>query len=149
MTEPTPQERIASWLLEDSAKRHGYQHEFSLAGFKTLVLINGGAIISLLTYVGHNANNHVADGMSRAFILYVAGLVLAVLAYLVAYASQGSFLNATGQKAYKLLGVDSADKTTAEQYTTRGRLAIAAGVILCILSLAAFVWGSCAAMRAL
>jgi hypothetical protein len=147
--EPTPQERVAQWLLDDSAQRHAYQHEFSLAGFKTLVLINGGAIIALLTYIGNHASGHTATAFSCAFASYAAGLVLAMIAYLAAYFSQGSFLNVTGQRAWTLLGMESADKTTPETYAARGNLWIGAGVILCVLSLVAFVLGSWSAMNGL
>jgi hypothetical protein len=48
-----PQYIYARYLLDDAATRPRYQHEFSLAGFRTLILINGGAIIGLLTYAGN------------------------------------------------------------------------------------------------
>jgi len=112
MTEP-PNERVIEFLLRDSAKRHQYQHEFSLAGFKTLILLNGGATISLLTYLGHSTGQQIRHQLSAAFTWYVIGLVSVVLAYLVAYLSQGAFLRATSLEAFKRLSLGAADALPA------------------------------------
>jgi hypothetical protein len=148
MTDQLPDDRIAEWLLEDSAKRHQYQHEFSLAGFKTLILLNGGAIISLLTYIGNSDDKRMTDPLSSAFIWYVCGLVTVMLAYLAAYASQGAFLSATATEAFKRLKLPEGDESP-QKHVTMGTLAIVAGVILCVVSLIAFVAGSWCAMGAL
>ena len=56
-----PQERLINFYLEDATDRLRFQHEYSIAGFKTLILINGGAVIALLTYAGN-----VKDGLKPA-----------------------------------------------------------------------------------
>lgn len=148
MTDPTPNEIIVEHLLRDSEKRHAYQHEFSLAGFRTLILLNGGAIISLLTYIGHNSRD-LAGQFSKAFIWYVVGLVAVVLSYLAAYYSQGAFLNAAASEAFSRAGLKAQGNKTPEQHILIGRRAIAVAVGLCVLSLVAFTVGSWCAMRGL
>lgn len=146
---PAAKDHLVEHLLRDSEKRHQYQHEFSLAGFKTLILLNGGAIISLLTYIGHNSGEHLAGRLSASFIWYVLGLVAVVLAYLAAYFSQGAFLNATGLEAFKAAGHEFEGKKTPDHYASIGTKWIAVGVVLCALSPVAFIVGSSSAMRAL
>lgn len=152
MTEPSeltkpnelPSSPLAEHYLQDSAKRHQYQHEFALAGFKTLILLNGGAIISLLTYLGHSTVRHV-DQLSTALAFYVVGLVTVVLAYLAAYASQGAFLNASLHEAYTRLNLGG----LPGNHFRKGMLAIIFGVGLTLLSLSSFAAGSWLAMKAL
>lgn len=113
-----------------------------------MILLNGGAIISLLTYIGHT-NDNGAGKFSESFVWYVVGLVAIVLAYLTAYISQGAFLQITATEGYKTLGFQTQDGETGKNHAKSGNLAIAGGVLLCVISLLAFVAGSWSAMQAL
>ena len=68
--------------------------EFAITGIRTLVLVNGAAVISLLTFVGQVWANDQKNGSAMAHILFwplivfLAGRVLAVTTTLLAYVTQ-------------------------------------------------------------
>ncbi len=68
--------------------------EFAITGIRTLVLVNGAAVISLLTFVGQVWANDQKNGSAMAHILFwplllfLTGLVLAVATTLLAYVTQ-------------------------------------------------------------
>lgn len=129
-----------------------YQHEFALAGFRTLVLINGGAIIALLTYAGNVLDRAGARGLATAFGWYVVGVVATTLAYVVAYYSQGMLMEATGVTALRRLGLIEKPEKQFDTVTRNerwGNILIIAGVVLSVAGLVGFVVGSIYAMRAL
>jgi hypothetical protein len=140
---------LARRRIDDSSARLRSQHEFSVEGFKTLVLINGGAIIGLLTFAGHSAAKQLASALSRAFMGYTVGLVVAVLAYLAAYLSQAWLMNMDMHVAYKMLGIEAQDKKSQDDYLRLGMGAVRVGIGLSIISLFGFVFGSWAAIAAL
>lgn len=149
MDDVPPQLRLAENYLEDANDRLQFQHEYSIAGFKTLILINGGAVISLLTYIGHTPHGNAAHNLSRAFIGYIVGLVVAVLAYLAAYFSQANFMQDSTLRAYAQLDIQAVESKGADAYRRFGNVAVGFGVALSVLSLVAFVIGSVCAMAAL
>src|SRR5687768_3865329 len=95
---------LTAYLLNDAAARIRFQHEFALAGFRTLVLINGGAIIALLTYAGNVLDRAGASSLGGAFLFYAAGLSTTTLAYVFAYYSQAMYLDSVGTHALRRLG---------------------------------------------
>ena len=68
--------------------------EFAITGIRTLVLVNGAAVIALLTFVGQVWANDQKSGSAMAqilfwpLLLFLAGLVLAVATTLLAYVTQ-------------------------------------------------------------
>lgn len=140
---------LAKSRIEDTHARLGFQQEFSVEGFKTLVLINGGAIIALLTYAGHSAVTPVAARLAHALLAYTAGLICAVVAYLTAYLSQASLMNFDMLEAYRLLGIEPDTKKTRDDFEKSGMRHVSLGIGLSLLSLAAFIAGSWLAMDAL
>ena len=141
-----PQVILAKHLLEDSTLRVRYQHEFSLAGFQSLILINGGAIIGLLTYAGNLKDKVAANQLSGAFLSYVIGLAVTILAYLFAYYSQGLFMTAEMHDALEQLGLETEQPPNLGR---NGNRCIIVAVALTIAGLGAFVAGSWLAMSAL
>lgn len=144
----SPIERYGSHLLEDSDTRIRFQHDYTLAGFKTLFLLQGGAIVALLTYAGHNADNELATRFTVAFLCYVAGLALTVLGYLFAYLSQGAFANHSLQDALKHLDVPLQIESTGD-FHRQGVWCVRAAIAGCLLSLIAFLAGCWFAYRGL
>lgn len=149
MDDLEPQRRLAENYLRDANDRLQYQQEFSVAGFKTLILINGGAIISLLTYIGHSTGDSAAHNLATAFVAYAAGLVVAMLAYLAGYFSQANFMQDSTLRAYEQLGIEAETKKSADDFRKSGNIAVGIGVGLSVLSLTAFIAGSSFAMSAL
>jgi len=68
--------------------------EFAVLAIRTLVLVNGAAVIALLTFVGQVWANDQHNGSAMAHILFwplmffLSGLVLAVITTLLAYLTQ-------------------------------------------------------------
>ena len=68
--------------------------EFAILALRTLVLVNGAAVIALLTFVGQVWANDQHNGSNMAHVLFwpllcfVTGLILAVTATLLAYVTQ-------------------------------------------------------------
>src|SRR5690242_4457345 len=68
--------------------------EFGITCIRALVLINGGAIIAILTFLGSlwgrdsSAARKVAEGAGGALSVFVAGLGIAILTGFLAYLSQ-------------------------------------------------------------
>jgi hypothetical protein len=144
---PADARMLAERRVDDSSSRLRFQHEFAVEGFKTLVLINGGAIIGLLTYAGNKGG--LAEGFGGAFIAYAAALVASVLAYLFAYNSQAELMNGDVMEAYRLLGVPPAEKKTQKDFEDRGMIWVRLGILFSVLALVGFIAGSWLAMRAI
>ena len=63
--------------------------KYAIEGIKTLLLLNGGAAIALMTFLGHS--NVVAINMAtagRSLVLFAFGALLAAFDFLFAYLSQ-------------------------------------------------------------
>lgn len=150
--EQTTPEQLALYadhMLADSEHRLQYQHEYTIAGLKTLVWINGGAIIGLLTYAG-NASDKIAAGQFRsAFIYYVLGLAAATFAYFTAYLSQAFFMLFSHIEGIRSNGMEPSNKTDREVYMRRGNRAVGTGTVLAIGALCLFVAGSISAANAI
>lgn len=68
--------------------------EFAILAIRTLILVNGAAVIALLTFVGQVWANDQQNGSAMAHILFwpllffLSGLILAVITCLLAYITQ-------------------------------------------------------------
>ena len=68
--------------------------EFAILAIRTLILVNGAAVIALLTFVGQVWANDQHNGSAMAKILFwpllffLTGLILAVVTCLLAYLTQ-------------------------------------------------------------
>jgi hypothetical protein len=141
---------LADRRIGDSADRVRFQQQYTVEGFKTLTLINGGAIIALLTYAGSKNASGVTHDFGSAFIGYAVGLALSVLAYLFAYYSQGNLANTDMLEAYRLLGLrDEKQKLEQENLEKSGARWGNWAAILAVLSLTSFIIASGCAMEAL
>lgn len=103
--------------------------QISLAGLKLLALLNGGAAVALLAYLG----NIAGKGMSAPDVqfpmgCYLVGLVLCGLAFLASYLTQLRLYN----------------ESVGGRGSGAGRheLWLYLAIILAFLSLAAFAFGS-------
>lgn len=138
-------------FLKESEDRLRYQIEFAQAALRNLLLVNGGAILAMLTALGNSAMDHDSRGMFWSFVWFGVGLSAALLAYFCAFYSQLYFYNAatyqtwnSQAQAHKL---DARYDHSAD--FTRGNLALVIGAILASLSLVTFVVGAFVALKAL
>ena len=116
----------------DISKEHAIETyksliSISMEGLKLLALLNGGAAVALLAYLGNVVGKgaHVID-MRLPMVCYVAGLMLCSLAYCASYVTQLRLYN------------ESVGRPSGVPHT---RLLYSA-MVLVALSLAAFVVGS-------
>lgn len=150
MSEPSKtDERMSDYFLSDADQRLQYQHEYTLAGFKTLLLLNGGAIIGLLTYAGNSSGTVAAGQFLMAFLAYVAGLVLTALAYLTSYSGQAHIMQDSVTEGMRWRGLEPSPEATKVDHEKLGARAIELGKVLAILALLGFIIGSGFAVAAI
>jgi hypothetical protein len=141
-----PSARLADFYFEDATDRLRFQQEFSLAGFRTLILINGGAVIGLLTYAGNAKERFDPDSLRWAFAGYIFGLAFAVAAPLCAYLGQAHVMLHSASAGLAEIGVAPLDQATQERREKLSNIWINTAIGLCIASLFGFIGGSVAAM---
>ena len=139
---------VSEQFFADSSERLRYQHEFALSGFKSLILINGGAIISLLTYVGNYDDKIPSSWLRASMATYVIGLVLTPLAYLLSYQSQSLFMAGSFKRAVM---VRRGDGDLSEELTENriGMRYVNGTIVAAVLALAVFIAGSVFAVLAI
>lgn len=94
----------------------------SSLGIKSLILVNGGAVLALLTFIGNRVRAETPECFTWAFGAYLLGVGLALVCVLLAYIFQ-----------------------SVELETQKKKLAIAlrlAAIVVAVLSLISFVTGS-------
>ena len=65
--------------------------DFALLGLRSLVLVNGGAIVAMLTYLGHYQVVSLHTSLWVGFTLLLLGLGVALVTNALAYISQQHF----------------------------------------------------------
>ena len=133
-------------LTAESQLRLQFQASFAEQALKGLMLVNGGAIVALYTVIGNSGAVSLDVGrLWVAFGCFVAGLVLTLLAYLGAFASQNFYYVSSQFEAWNHLDALKGSKGGAldhlEPYR-KGHWAQIAGVGCAVLSVAAFGVGA-------
>lgn len=72
---------------------------FSTAALKALQLLNGGAIVALLAYLGQAKLPHSTQSIFAPLIFFVVGLSLGTLCFLGAYLTQFTLFNESVRRA--------------------------------------------------
>ena len=145
------------WRHEFESQRAESMHRSEVANtlgqsaLKSMMLVNGGAILSLLTFVGNNGKVLSAFYLKVGMGLFGAGLFCALLAYFGAYFAQGDFMNVAAYRATdaqsKMINGDGIE--TPEIYEKRGTGLLWAAVALVMLSLLLFGGGVIASLSAI
>jgi hypothetical protein len=73
--------------MDDPKDRLRYAQEFALAGLRTLTLLNGGGLIGLFTFIGHENAKYDHALIRFAALCFALGLVLTVVAMASGFAS--------------------------------------------------------------
>jgi hypothetical protein len=113
---------------------------------RPLFILNGGAAITALTYIG-NAQCPPGMDLRIAMLSWIVGLIFAAVVVALGYRSQSAFLSAHRRQHRPETATPGA--RTAEQWGMRGDVARALGYTSWIASLAAFAWGAWIATGAL
>jgi hypothetical protein len=101
---------------------------------KALQLINGGAIVALLAYLGHAPKSpNLSHEVGKPLVLFVLGLVSATLAFLFTYLTQYYLFN-------DFFETEKRDRHVSWLVTT---------IVVALLSVAFFTAGSIVAVQVL
>ena len=125
---------------EDFKLRHEAAVGYAQATLKTLTLVNGGAIISLLTFIGNKNVRPENEAIFWSFVWFSIGLTLSTLAHGLAYLVQESYLNSASNR---IVGRDQRGSDG------RGGGLILGAALCCLISLALFVAGAFVALDAI
>lgn len=135
----------------EAMERLKYQVEFAQSALRNLHLVNGGAIIALLTFVGN-----VVDGIDKSsifwsFVWFSIGLSLSLLAYLGAYFSQSFFMNVAFAQAWEAQHRAEGSVATFpyQKDFDRGNVALAVGIGFALASMVCFIVGAFVAIEGL
>lgn len=127
--------------------------EFARLGIRATFILNGGAIIAIMTFLGHIYTSpgveHLVHGISLSSLAFIFGVVCASVSFAIAFFSQGNFNDAL---AYELLfeEVPDAEKAAHQDRvkamilgsTVKGYQYRLAAVISYTVSLISFLVGS-------
>lgn len=130
--------------IAESAQRLQFQHDFAQSALKTLVLVNGGAIISLFTFIGNERATLSQYWLWWSFAAFAVALFLSMLAYFGAFFSQAHYMNAVHQQAINSRSAMAQlphreDEAPSE---SRGNTYLRIGVGSALLSLGCFLGGA-------
>lgn len=157
MTNPTSQK---TYLQDDVARsdienyrqemadRLKFQVDFAQALLKNLTLVNGGAIVALFTFLGHDGNRFIIKLLWWSFTFFSIGLASALAAFIAAFYSQLFFMNATAFQMWnsQLQILGHSERHDQRPDYEKGDCALKVGVALAILSLVTFVIGAAFAL---
>jgi ABC-type siderophore export system fused ATPase/permease subunit len=125
-------------------ERLKYQHDFSQAGLKNLMIVNGGGIVAILTFIGNKGHQTNPSCIRWAMILFGVALALTLVAYLLSYLSQAQLMDCAAYRMRaaqaKLLGTQYEDKS--ESHHTNGMRIIKCAIISVVGSLGFFAVGA-------
>ncbi|RJY09246.1 hypothetical protein [Aurantiacibacter aquimixticola] len=137
--------------IDEGKDRLRFQVEYSQSAMRNLQLVNGGAVLALLTFIGNTGLDFNFFGLWWAFFWFASGLVCSLAAYFGAFFSQHFFMKLTMYEAwnaqYRSRGAEEPYQTSAE--LDWGNRALYSAVILSTLSLVSFLVGAFVALFAL
>lgn len=124
-----------------------YQVDFAQSLLQKLLLVNGGAIIALLTFIGNAKKSIDFNCLWYGFAGFSFGIVCALIAYFGAFFSQLQFMSVTvdqmSNAQHRMYGREEpVTNHELERVSRNGNLALWLGVVLASLSLAGFIAGA-------
>ncbi|HYD88422.1 MAG TPA: hypothetical protein VEA80_13180 [Vitreimonas sp.] len=141
--------------FEAASARNEFCVRLAQEGLRSLVLINGGALIGFMSFLGA-VPDFITSGIALwwAFGLFAFGLVMAILAIVLAYLAQEQFAStdwASANAVYReVLVVDSGPNRLAQAAASaRGILLTRIAIAIALLSLFGFVGGAMSSLIAL
>ena len=138
-------------FLAEGQDRLRYQVDFAQSTIRNLLLVNGGAVLALLTALGNSSIHYDHRGMWWAFFWFGSGLAASLAAFFAAFYSQLFFYNGTMFQAWNAQR-SAHDLEPAHDPMPQfrlGNVALSVGIATAVASLVAFVIGSFVALEAL
>ena len=137
---------------QEEQQRLQFQHDFAQSALKSGVLVNGGAIVALFTFVGHDKAVISSECLWWSFASFAAGLFFSLGAYVCAFVSQGQLMNWAAAKAMESRGaiadipLDPAAEANQRSYATWGNRFVWGGLLSSLAGLAGFAGGAAMAL---
>lgn len=119
--------------------------DLSILGLKSLIILNGGAIVALFTLLGHFDHLIVQPSwLWKAFGAFVLGLTSVMIAIVLAYFAQNEFMrveNGIGEALYAEI-TGSISASDVKSHEARGTVLLWGAIVGVLISLAFFVIGA-------
>jgi hypothetical protein len=159
--QPEPSKPRLLGIDKESARieiieRLKFQVSFAETMFRSLMLVNGGAIVGLFTFIGNLDQKNAAFGLSphslwTAFTLFCCGLATALVSIAGAYFSQQFYYEVTHEELlmcqrYEATGEIGPDERGKAH--SRGGFAQIIGVSGAVASMLCFMMGAGVALSA-
>ena len=137
--------------IQEVGERLRYQVEFAQSALKNLHLVNGGAVLALLTFLGNTDMDFNFRAIWWAFVWFGVGLVASLAAYFGAYFSQAHFMNVTVAQAWNAQSRarGGPERHEIEPAFSAGNRYMYFGISAAVASLVCFVVGSFVALSGL
>jgi hypothetical protein len=139
----------AEYQARELIHRLEVQNQLGQAALRSMVLVNGGAIIGLLTFIGNTSSVVSAGHLKFGMVLFGIGLLLALLAHFGAYFSQAEFMNVAAHRALEAQArmVERDLAQPDRDHMRKGDVYLCSAIGALLLSLLAFGGGSWAALN--
>lgn len=134
--------------IKSSAERMRFQHETGLAVSKSVLLVNGGAIVSLLTFIGNKDRQFDLSDLRNSFLYFSIGIACSLFAMWLAYTGQDWLSTDDENDAYNFQqDMKREDRIFGNPWHVKlGSSFMMISVTCILLSVAAFVVGSFSAL---
>lgn len=135
----------------DAEKRLDFADAYAHAGLKSLFLLNGASIVSLLTFIGNKGVNVDKSIIYWSFGWFCAGLMSIILAYLGAYFSQNFYMLVSQAEAWnaRLEIIQSKDRKDGGKNRCIGNFWLCFSIAFAFFSFLFFVLGAFVALAAI
>ena len=130
----------------DAIERLKFQAQFAEVAWRSLALINGGAIVALFTFIGNAHPSIDYRMMWISFGFFAGGLVFNILSILTGFLAQAFYMKATMSGAWneqmQMHGYEPLHRELQKTENRWGGRWEASAIVACLLSLAAFIGGA-------
>lgn len=137
--------------FDDASARLGHAVSLGQGTVRSLFLVNGGAIIALLTLVGNASATVENRALFYAFVWFGVGLFLALLASLAFPLSQMFYMQSSNTEGWKAQAEKHGQEypESGDRDDVRGEILLTSTIVLAFLSIVFFIIGSFVALDAI
>ncbi len=137
--------------FDDAHARLGHAISLGQGTVRSLFLVNGGALIALLTLVGNTGVEVEHRALFFAFIWFGAGLFLTLVASLTFALSQMFFMQSSNTEGWKAQAAKHGHEYSenGDLDDRRGDTFLASTIVLALFSIVFFIIGSFVALDAI
>jgi hypothetical protein len=140
----------------EAIERLKFQVSFSETVFRNLILVNGGAVIGLFTFIGNVSDENFIFRLNERLLWFsfggfCCGVFLALLSAFGAFFSQKFFYESAMNELWMIQTFNQTGNVGEDGRITparRGDIALSLGVVSAILSTMAFITGAALALWA-